>query len=101
MQINYCHTRPILKFQIVKKEKNERTILVIIYNPALPSVSEILQKHWRVMTRDPYLKKVFPEPPMVAFRRPKNLRDILIKAKVPPTQKEKPRRQLKGMKACN
>ena len=23
------------------------------------------------MTHDPYLKKVFPEPPMVAFRRPK------------------------------
>ena len=86
--------------KIVKKKKNERTIFVITYNPALPSVSAILQKHWRVMTHDPYLKKVFPEPPMVAFRRPKNLRDILIKAKVP-TPKEKPRRQLKGMKACN
>ena len=53
------------------------------------------------MTQDPYLKKVFPQPPMVAFRRPKNLRDILIKAKVPPTPQKKPRRQLNGMKACN
>ena len=38
---------------------------------------------------------------MVAFRRPANLRDILIKANDLPPQKEKPRRQLKGMKACN
>lgn len=86
---------------MVKKKKNERTIFVLTYNPALPSVSGILQRHWRVMSKDPYLKKVFPNPPMVAFRRPKNLRDILIKAKVPPTPKNKPRRQINGMKACN
>ena len=85
----------------MKKKKNERTIFFFTYNPALPSVSGILQRHWRVMSKDPYLKKVFPNPPMVAFRRPKNLRDILIKAKVPPTPKNKPRRQINGMKACN
>ena len=53
------------------------------------------------MTQDPYLKKVSPQPPMVAFRRPTNLRDILIKAKVPPPPLKKLWRQLKGMKACN
>ena len=44
------------------KKKTERTVFVISYNPALPSVSGILQKHWRVMTKDPYLRKVFPSP---------------------------------------
>ena len=38
---------------------------------------------------------------MVAFRRPKNLSDILIKAQVPPTPQKIPRGQLKRIKACN
>ena len=65
----------------VEKVKNERPVFVLTYNPALPSVSQTLQKHWRVMMTDPYLKKVFPKPPMVAFRRTQNLRSKLIKKK--------------------
>ena len=53
----------------IEKKKNDRPVFVLTFNPALPSVSHILQKHWRVMTTDPYLKKVFPSPPMVTFRR--------------------------------
>ena len=53
------------------------------------------------MTKDPYLRKVFPSPPMVAFRRPKNLRDNLIKAKVPPPPQPREKRNLQGMKPCN
>ena len=68
----------------VIKKKNERPVFVISYNPALQSVAKILQKHWRVMATDPYLKKAFPQPPMVAFRRPKNLKENLVRAKIPP-----------------
>ena len=68
----------------VEKRKNERPVFTVTYNPALPSVSNILKKHWRVMKSDPYLKKVFPFPPMVAFRRTTNLRNKLVKSKVPP-----------------
>ena len=46
----------------VNKKKNESTVFVITYNPALPSISGILKKHWRVMSQDPYLKQVFPAP---------------------------------------
>ena len=52
------------------------------------------------MTEDPYLKKVFPEPPMVAYRRAKNLRDKLVNVKVPPPPTRK-KRLLPGMKKCN
>ena len=51
----------------VEKQKNERPVFILTFNPALPSVSNSLQKHWGVMISDPYLKKVFPKPPMVAF----------------------------------
>ena len=83
------------------KQQNDRTIFVLTYNPALPSVSKILQKHWRVMVGDPYLKEVFPRPPMVAFRRAKNLKDHLIRAKIPPPPPVRLRRILNGMTACN
>ena len=83
------------------KKKMDRTVFVVSYNPALPSVSKILKKHWGVMVKDPYLKKVFPAPPMVAYRRPKNLRDKLIKAKVPPTPPKREKRCPPGMKSCN
>ena len=53
------------------------------------------------MAKDPYLKKVFPNPPMVAFRRPANLRDKLIKAKIPPVTNKREKRCLPGMKPCN
>ena len=85
----------------ISKKETERTVFVLTYNPALPSVSKILQKHWRVMTQDPYLKEVFPAPPMVAFRRAKNLKDKLIKAKVPPTPQKREKRKINGMKPCN
>ena len=36
-------------------------------------------------------KQIFPEPPLTAFRRPSNLRDLLVHAKVkPPTSPEDP-----------
>ena len=85
----------------VIKKKNERPVFVISYNPALPSVANILQKHWRVMATDPYLKKAFPQPPMVAFRRPKNLKENLVRAKIPPPPPKREKREIYGMKKCN
>ena len=84
----------------MERKENDRPVFVITYNPALPSLSQILKKHWKVMIKDPYLKEVFPAPPMVAYRRAKNLRDKLVKAKVPPPSIRK-KRQLNGMKPCN
>ena len=52
------------------------------------------------MTKDPHLKKVFPKPPMVAYRRQPNLKDKLVQAKVPKVP-SRPSRVLKGMKKCN
>ena len=53
------------------------------------------------MKSDPYLKKVFPLPPMVAFRRTTNLRNKLVKSKVPPSAPKRKKREIPGMKKCN
>ena len=52
-----------------------------------------------MINQDEYLKEVFPEPPMVAYKRQKNLKDLLIKAKVATEQTREQRSQL-GMKKC-
>ena len=51
------------------------------------------------LTQDPYLKEVFPLPPMVAYRRPANLKDKLVRSKIPKTQ-SRPSRKIPGMKRC-
>ena len=43
----------------VEKKDNERPVFVLTYNPTLPSLAKILKKHWKVMIKDPYLKRVF------------------------------------------
>ena len=60
---------------VKEKVKKRRPVFSVEYHPALPSLSKILKKHWRVMAEDPYLAEVYPLPPMVSYRRPKNLKD--------------------------
>ena len=50
-------------------------------------------------TQDEHLKQTFPEPPMIAFKRQKNLRDFLIRAKLP-NKVVRNRRNIPGMKRC-
>ena len=60
--------------KVIKEKSSSRAIFVITYNPQLPSIQKILNKHWRVMiNNDPHLKDVFPAPPLVAFRKPKTI----------------------------
>ena len=48
--------------------------------------------HWKVMTsNDPDLAECFAKPSIVAYRRNKNLRDILVKAKIETSNKTRPR----------
>ena len=49
------------------------------------------------MNQDDVLGTVFPEPPLVSYRRQKNIRDTLIRAKVAPLRQQ---RKQKGMKKC-
>ena len=81
------------------KTPTTRIPFVITYHPALPSINTILRQGWKTMTKDEHLKKVFPEPPMVAYRQPKNssIRQMLVKSKLP----EREQRVVNGMKKCN
>ena len=50
--------------------------------------------------KDQHFAECFSEPPFTAFRRPKNLRELFIKAEVPSPPNLRPERNIKGMKRC-
>ena len=87
--------------RVVKPLANRRPVFVVSWDPRLPDLGPIQQKHWRAMTTlDPYLKEVFPEPPLLAYKRQKNLKDICIRARIPKIQPKFKKRNCKGMKKC-
>ena len=61
---------------------HNRTPLVVTYHPSLSSLARITKKHLPVLHTSARLKQAIPNPPLVAFRRPKNLRDLLVRAKL-------------------
>ena len=87
--------------KVVTSKSDDRVVFVTHFDPRLPSITRIVKKHYRSMvSQDFYLSQVFPSAPIVAFKRPKNLREILIKARVPQVS-TRPRRVQFGYKKCN
>ena len=69
----------LLKYN--QPKQNERVPLVMTYSDALPNIHAILHKHMNILHRSEDLTEIFPAPPIVAFRRDKNLKEILIHKK--------------------
>lgn len=93
--------RKIALKTVQKKTTKNRPVFAIKFDPRLPAISSIQAKHWRSMTsQDEYLSSVFTQPPLTAYRRQMNLRNYLIKSKLPP-MKIHDSREIKGMTKCN
>ena len=87
--------------KVFRETNKDRVVFSIKYDPRLPSLSKIVQKHHRTMVEeDPRLKEIFKQPPMIAYKRHRNLKDMLIRSKVPKVSNSRPKRNLKGMKKC-
>ena len=41
---------------VVKPRQSKRPVFVVSWDPRLPSIDALQQKHWRAMTNDPYLR---------------------------------------------
>ena len=60
------------------EEKMSRIPLILTYHPMNTRVQRILIDNFKVIADDPVTSLIFPEPPMVAFRRDDNLRTSLV-----------------------
>ena len=73
----------LLSYRPKEESTDTATPFVMTYHPELPKVKEIVNKHWSIIDSSERLKKVFPKKPVMAYRRPKSLRDLLVKARLP------------------
>ena len=102
MVVFYCIPRIIALRKVVKLENKKRPIAVVSWDPPLPPIDTIQQKHRRGLTSlDPYLKQVFPEPPLLTYKGHTIIRDYLIRAKVPPKQNRPIKQRKKLMNKCH
>ena len=45
--------------------------------PKTKNIKDIILKHWHILQNDPSLKDTIKEPPMVTFKRGRNIRDTV------------------------
>ena len=64
------------------QEKTSWTPLVVTYHPLLPSFALITRRHLHTLHITERLRMAFPFPPLIAFHRPKNLNDLLVRAQL-------------------
>lgn len=79
------------------KELRNRTPFVTTYNPHTTYIAEIAHRHWGFLKSKERLSRIFAEPPLVAYRRPKSLRDKLVSTKFKEKAKEE---DTNGCKPC-
>ena len=78
------------------REQRYSELFIVSWDPRLPSFSAITNRHWRSMTsQDKLMKETLPEPPLIAYKRPRNIGDSLIRAKVNPIN-VRPKRKLRA-----
>ena len=77
-QINKAITTPReITLQKTSRVKTKRIPLVTTFNSTLPQIGMILKERWDILHIKPQIQALFPEPPIVALRRSKNLREII------------------------
>ena len=83
--------RKFKRKDLLNREKSEnkdhKLTLNITYHPAFNALNGILRKLHVILNCDQQHCNVFPDVPMVGFRKGKSLKDFLVRAKVQPLEK--------------
>ena len=68
----------LLKYQ--QKENVDRIPFVVTYNHNILQLKRILNRLQHIFTNDPELNEIFKHPPFISYRRPANLKTMLVKS---------------------
>ena len=66
------------------KTPSDRVPLVVTFNPQLSRIKKIYKSVQHIIDEDPVTKAIFPSPPIIAYRQPPSLKNILVKSKLAP-----------------
>ena len=65
------------------KEKDQKTIpFITIYNKTLPNVKQLINKQWHLLQISSNLRTAFEQENLIAYRRNKNLGDLIGRKKI-------------------
>ena len=65
-------------------EKDDRVIFSTTYNPIVPDLKRKFRELHPVLMSSERCTSIFPNPPLVAYRRNRNLNDMLVSRRLPP-----------------
>ena len=74
------------QFLFRKKPKDNKKKLVFVtqFCDDAQRLKQIIKKHWKLIKKDETLNRIFPEPPVIAFRNNPSLKHKLVRAKLKP-----------------
>ena len=65
------------------KNKEDKHILICTFNPTQNTLPPIIRNNWSFLGKSSNTLSTFNTPMITAYRRPQNLRDVLVRAAVP------------------
>ena len=68
----------VIKQQDSESRDRSRIPLVLTFHPLSERIKRILVSNFNILSGDPQTKEIFPQPPLVAYRRDCNVRDTLV-----------------------
>jgi hypothetical protein len=87
--------RKVLLQKVSKKVKTDRLVLPMTYHPTNVQVTKTLKHHYKGLQNDEDVGIAFKDQPLVAYRRDRNLKDLLVRARIPNSNKNT------GSSKCN
>ena len=65
-------------------------VFVTKYSDSIGDIREVLNNSWKDLHENPTLKRMFPEPPRLAYKSNPSLRNKLVRSKLPPDHQSQP-----------
>ena len=66
------------------QEREERMIFSTTYNPMIPDLRQKIHNLHPILHSSQKCKKLYPHPPIIAYRRNRNLNDLLVSRRLSP-----------------
>ena len=73
----------ILKSDSANNIAKDRLPFVTTFHPSNLVVEKKISRNFRILRKDSRTSKIFNKPPLKAFRRAKNLKDLLVRNSLP------------------
>ena len=79
-----------------KPTNNDRPILIMRHHPATRPIRSILLENWHLLQSTDDVASIYPKPPLIAYKRNPNLKDLLVHSKLQTSSPRTP-----GTRPCN